>query len=504
MGIKSIRFKFILIIAILMAMMMALQLYFTSQTRRDVLGELDRFSRTVNMATDQFVFEQIQSAGDSGQKARSLKNIRKWTWASDDSLGHEEIETDLNIDDSLVATLKPLIKNSRHSVTRMSIKMDSLQRTIIKLKSKVFTPSVTKLKKNSRQLAKVLEQLERFKKKNLHDVNEQIEFVMPALTNKSPGIVHFSYNTSSLQSALIDIRNRNILISIALFLLALGVIMLIANRFLRPIQTLQKAFDRVVDGDLDATVSVDRTDEIGMLTNAFNHMVSELRKNREKETSVRRKERLASLGQLAAGVAHEIKNPLNAINLTIQHLRDKFIDSKNTAVRGHMDVVQSEIRRLDKIVNNFLSYVRNEKLERKMTDMKAFVLEIIQLYQRELTAHRVKFELDAPELCRLDIDPERFKTVFMNLIINALQAMPNGGVLKISILANAKRIIIQDSGKGIPEKSVEHIFDLFYTTKGSGTGLGLPTAYKIVKAHGGDISIESTEQTGTKVIIDLG
>ncbi len=496
-----------------MASMMALQLYFTNQTQQDVLGELNRFSRTVNSATDEFFVRAENTGKKSDIEAKVAKVKQKWTWAFEDSLGdildnnEIELKTDLNMEDSLIRILNKEKKIQNSGLANLTVKIDSLRKTTVIMESRALKvdkiPARERLKIFKKKLHDVFAKSERTSETGRRKTNERIEFVMPAIAAKAPGILRFSYSTSNLQSALTDIRDRNILISVALFLLALAVIMFIANRFLQPINTLKHAFERVVDGDLSAGVDVNSQDEIGVLSASFNQMVLELRKNREKETMLRRKERLASLGQLAAGVAHEIKNPLNAINLTIQHLNDKFIDTDDAPARKYVDVIQSEIRRLDKIVNNFLSYIRSEKLEIQPVEMTVYIRDILQLYHRELTMHRIKFSLEATESCTFTIDPERFKTVIMNIVINAIQAMPDGGELMIKLNDLEKSVAITDTGIGIPQKNMEHIFDLFYTTKGSGSGLGLPTAYKIVKEHGGDLRIDSREKTGTTVYITL-
>jgi signal transduction histidine kinase len=277
-------------------------------------------------------------------------------------------------------------------------------------------------------------------------------------------------------------------------------ILFISHRFLKPIGTLQNSFKQVVNGDLDVRVPSTSKDEIADLTISFNHMVEELRKNAEKEKLLQRKERLASMGQLAAGVAHEIKNPLNAINLTIEHLSDKFARKDKTA-RKYVNTIQNEISRLDGIVDNFLNFIRSESLNKKEVDVNELVAEVTHLLESEIHSRHINFQFkDCPDF-RLLLDAKRFKTVLLNLILNAIHAMPDGGDLHIETSAENKSIHISDTGEGIPTENLDKIFDLFYTTKSKGTGLGLPTAYKIVKEHGGDIEIKSEINKGTTVII---
>jgi signal transduction histidine kinase len=280
------------------------------------------------------------------------------------------------------------------------------------------------------------------------------------------------------------------------------IILFISHRFLRPIGVLQSSFKKVVDGDLNVEIAAKSRDEIGDLTISFNHMVDELRKNAEKEKLLLRKERLASMGQLAAGVAHEIKNPLNAINLTIEHLGDK-LSSRDKNLKKYIQTIQNEIARLDGIVDNFLNFIRSENLNKTETDVSKMIGEVLRLLESEIQTSNIEVNFNDTNVFKYALDVERFKTVFLNIILNAIHAMPNGGELHIQAEAKEKLIRISDTGKGIPPENLDKIFDLFYTTKSKGTGLGLPTAFKIVKEHGGEMEIESEVGKGTNVFIKL-
>jgi len=258
----------------------------------------------------------------------------------------------------------------------------------------------------------------------------------------------------------------------------------------------------VVDGNMDVHIPVNSRDEIGDLTSSFNHMVLELRKNREKEKLLQQKERLASMGQLAAGVAHEIKNPLNAIHLTIDHLKDKY-SAKDKTAQKYIRTVQNEINRLDKMVDNFLNFVRSDHLEKKWTDINDLISGVLYLLHKQIESQHITLKTDFSTDFTAEIDPERFKTVLLNIILNAVHAMPDGGELKVTTSTAERTVIIEDTGRGIPPRDLDKIFDLFYTTKSKGTGLGLPTAYKIMKEHGGELTLQSEEGKRTGVVIYL-
>jgi signal transduction histidine kinase len=232
-------------------------------------------------------------------------------------------------------------------------------------------------------------------------------------------------------------------------------------------------------------------------------MVDELKKNKQKEIHFQRQERLVSLGELSAGIAHEIKNPLNTINLTIDHLKDSLVTEKNKQAGSYIGNIQQEVRRLDKLVNNFLNYVRSETLQMSETNVNRVVTEIIALYERELTSAGIEVQMEVEDDFIISADSERLKTALINLIVNAIQAMPQGGILSIKSDKKIKHLNIRDTGVGIPEKLLEKIFDPFYTTKAGGTGLGLPTAYKIIREHEGQLIIESEENKGTRITIQF-
>lgn len=341
-------------------------------------------------------------------------------------------------------------------------------------------------------------------RKNNKNSNFDFTFQFPDFSiPDQPRFLKYKYNTAEINNAFVNMRNKNALITSGLFLLSIIAFFFVSRRFTQPIRSLKGSFENVVDGNLDAPITSKSKDEIGDLTNSFNQMVVELQKNREREKILQRKEKLASLGQLAAGVAHEIKNPLNAINLTIEHLRDKFAVDKDKQARKYIETIQSEIRRLDKVVNNFLSFIRSENLELSDTNVNELINNVIHLLQRELESQKINLKLDLNKSFIHPLDGERFKTVIMNIILNAVQAMPKGGEISVSTNPEEKCIYITDTGIGIAQKDLENIFDLFYTTKSSGTGLGLPTAYKIVKEHNGDIQISSEVGKGTEVRIQL-
>jgi len=515
-----------------MAVILSIQFYFTQQTQKDIIDELTQISTKINRVTEgEFIEDQfedyriITSEEDKANDAPHFQYYSKF-----DSLlkrveqgkkSHINIRPGSDgrvfIDQGFKEDFHVRVFERKVNQPRAVLKVGtSKKKGKAQIDKKILVTNDDSLNYYIREIEVDLNPVAEFSKDSVkwtaRGLNRFIKeksapsftFVVPDFSKPtSPRILRLNYDMAELNTALDKIRNRNILITILIFAVSIIGIMVITRKSFKPIDSLKQSFERVVDGDLSVTVDEQSKDEIGALTNSFNQMVSELKKNREKEVILRRKERLASLGQLAAGVAHEIKNPLNAINLTIDHLGDKILPKKDKQAEKYIQTIQTEIRRLDKIVNNFLNYLRSEELEKKDTDVNALISEVIQLYERELISCEIEFSenLDSPFIFK--VDSERLKTALVNIIINAIQAMPEGGRLLISTSLEDKSIKIVDTGIGIEKKDLENIFDIFYTTKSSGTGLGLPTAYKIVKAHSGNIEIKSEIGKGSEVRITL-
>ncbi|MBU4320009.1 MAG: two-component sensor histidine kinase, partial [Nitrospinae bacterium] len=256
------------------------------------------------------------------------------------------------------------------------------------------------------------------------------------------------------------------------------------------------------------TLVTDSKDEIGELTQSFNFMVQKLREQRQMEEKLREAEHLSGIGQLSRSIAHEIRNPLNFISLSVDHIKEKFSPDGNIdAEKFHSLIsnIKQEIQRLNKLVEEFLDYGKPLKLNLQKADIGKLLEGIIEIIWAKAEAEKINIIKDCDFLPSLNIDPDLIKTCVFNVVLNAFQAMPDGGALTIKTepVEGMISIIISDTGKGIPEDELPKVYEPFYTTKRNGLGLGLAMTKRVVEEHGGKVSIHSIAGDGSTVVITL-
>jgi signal transduction histidine kinase len=297
---------------------------------------------------------------------------------------------------------------------------------------------------------------------------------------------------------------------VILGLLLITAIAVFSKRFTRPITELGQAARKVAKDELDFNVPVSGPEEVSALSKTFNEMLAGLRSKRDLEEQLQRAERSAVVGRVASGIAHEIRNPLNFINLSIDHLREAFApkDEPQRATYTHiLMTIKDELARLNRLVSDFLSYGRPAKLKLREIDARALIEEVRDLIntQAEQQGVKVSIEQNGARDAKLYGDAEQIKTCFSNLMINAIQAMPDGGALNISLQPDNSHLEIKfaDTGSGIAPEAMEQIFEPYYSTKDTGIGLGLPLTKKIIEEHGGQIDVESEPNRGTTFTVTL-
>jgi signal transduction histidine kinase len=234
-----------------------------------------------------------------------------------------------------------------------------------------------------------------------------------------------------------------------------------------------------------------------------------LRKVKEMEDRVQLAERLSSLGHLAAGVAHEIRNPLNAMGMGLQRLKREFVpkeDSKKDEYLSFTEVILKEVRRVNEIIEQFLTLSRPFQLNLRVSSLRDLLKNLITLFQEEAFAQGITLQTEwKDDLSPMSMDSEKLTQAFINIMKNGMQAMEKGGVLGIETRTSRDHVevVISDTGSGIPPDQMEKIFNYYYTTKEKGVGLGLPIAHRIIEAHGGQLKVESKVGVGTKVTVTL-
>ncbi|MEI7672177.1 MAG: ATP-binding protein, partial [Deltaproteobacteria bacterium] len=224
---------------------------------------------------------------------------------------------------------------------------------------------------------------------------------------------------------------------------------------------------------------------------------------RRLEEEVARSRRLASLGSLAAGVAHEIRNPLSSIKGFATYFRERYRD--NPEDRETADVMIREVDRLNRVITQLLEFARPLTMHRVSTSLQTLIHHALKMVEGEAQAKRIMVETElSPEVGKISLDTDRMTQVLLNLLQNAIGAMPGGGVLRISGARRDEkgvRITVADTGIGIPKEDLPRVFDPYFTTRPSGTGLGLAIVHNIVEAHGGEIRLESEFGKGTTATI---
>ncbi len=299
----------------------------------------------------------------------------------------------------------------------------------------------------------------------------------------------------------------------------LGMLLIVAiaifsKRLTRPITELSLAARNVAAGNLNFAVPVSGPGEMRVLANTFNEMLAGLRQRADLEEQLERAERSVMVGRLASGIAHEIRNPLNFINLSIDHLQAAFAPKEEASRSSYSHIlttIKDELARLNRLVSDFLSYGRPAKLKLKELDARTLVEEVRDLVQAKADEQGVRIFIESPNgipgsvQTRINADPEQIKTCFSNLMINAVQAMTGGGELHVSMHPNDAFLEIQfvDTGSGILPENLSQIFEPYFSTKETGIGLGLPLTKKIIEEHGGQIGVTSAVGSGTTFTVRL-
>ena len=278
----------------------------------------------------------------------------------------------------------------------------------------------------------------------------------------------------------------------------------------RPMVELQEQIALVSEGNLDVAVSFSRrNDEIGDLGRNFNHMMMQLRESRDEierlhRTQISRAEYLATLGELAAGLAHEIRNPLAGIAGVIEII-GRDLPSTSPA-RAVLKDVRLEVAQINRILTDLLETARPHPPQICLSNLNTTVEHAVMLARQQVLSKPIKIELQqAPNLAEVEHDSDQIHQVLLNLLLNAVQAIEKEGTVRVEIGSrdDCASVVVSDTGRGIPPQNLPNIFRPFYTTRGNGTGLGLSIARRIVEEHHGRIEVSSVVGKGSRFEVVL-
>jgi two-component system NtrC family sensor kinase len=350
------------------------------------------------------------------------------------------------------------------------------------------------------------------------------------------GIMDVQMSLEPLDLALADAQRRSLWLTIAVMLMvSAGTIAFVYRIVRRPVMKLVEGTQRIAQGDLDTRIDVTSKDELGVLASAFNGMTQDLHKAREEanhwsqqleqkvvektaelgriQRQVLLMEKMASLGKLAATVAHELNNPLGGIlnyaKLVERVVRDETLDEAGKReVQHYLTAIQQESRRSGDIVRNLLLFARPSQASFAPVHLSQIIERSLLLVQHRMAMASIACAYQpttADDM--LTCDPDQIQQVLVALLVNAIEAMEDGGELQVIVTpaGNTIELVISDTGVGIPEDAIGHIFEPFFSTKDkeSGVGLGLAVVYGIVRGHSGTIDVASDPGKGTTFTVRL-
>lgn len=330
------------------------------------------------------------------------------------------------------------------------------------------------------------------------------------------GVLNVNYSLAETKRRMFEVTQLFVFSTIAtIAFLSLSIAYIMFRMVRSPLNRIIENMAKVEGGDLSVRMTHGARDEVGRLTNSFNSMIERLDCTKKELdlyhfNQMERADRLASIGEMAAGIAHEVKNPLTGIASAITIINDDFPASDPR--KEILGEVLEQVKRLDKTVNDLLFFGKPTQPEPSCTDLNAALRKTLLFASQHRGSKGGGIEkiLELQDnLPPVYVDPKQIQQVFLNLILNAIQAMNNGGVLTIKTVlveqesARWVRTTIADTGQGIPTQILGKIFTPFFTTKAQGTGLGLAICHKLVTQQGGTINVESEDGKGTVFYIDL-
>jgi len=485
---NTFRGRLLVILAFLLIATLALQFYlnWTAQHENEALREMQE--RTLSAG-----FALGVSGITSQEYLQDLVDQPDQTFLDDEARERIRdiiiIDSDWRIKDSLDPNLVPTVENGTDNFRMLSELTD-----------------LPPLMEGSRLGA----DLEKFpnRKTDENKTNDDEAHALPVETSQGRWYVMVLLKNDKAAAAWR--AARPLVYTLGIVLASTLITFLFVGRFTRPIANLSNAARSVATGDLSVRVpDSGRSDEMGQLAQNFNEMTAALEKNKLLEEQLRQAEKSAVVGRLGSAIAHEIRNPLNYINLTLDHLNTKFDPNDQRSPEYHKLIgrVKTEVGRINQQISDFLNYSRPAKADLKPVEPRSVIEDSLRLIEAQAAENNIKVGVVEQEnVPKLMGDTEYLRSVFNNLFINALQAIgSDGGKLNVKISPDNGfvRFEVADTGSGISAENLPKIFEPYFSTKETGTGLGLAIVQKIVEIHHGTIDVESKEGEGSKFTVRL-
>jgi nitrogen fixation/metabolism regulation signal transduction histidine kinase len=325
--------------------------------------------------------------------------------------------------------------------------------------------------------------------------------------NEVLGVLLIGNSRRDLMELEASMLRTAVIVAVTGILMAIVLSWWATARITRPVRRLAESAGRVAAGNWGATVEIATTDEIGQLARAFNRMTHELVEQRERLVQA---ERVAAWRELARRLAHELKNPLFPLQITVENMqraRAGYPEQFDEVFREGTSTLLAELSNLKQIIGRFSDFARMPAPEMQPVNFNQLVTESMRLFEAQLAKAgiRAAAQLD-PALRPVAADAEQMTRVLRNLILNAVDAMPEGGALTVRTMALGAgvRLEVSDTGQGLTPEECQRLFTPYYTSKTHGTGLGLAIVQSVVSDHKGRIAVESEKGKGTTFRIDLG
>lgn len=344
------------------------------------------------------------------------------------------------------------------------------------------------------------------------DPSRLYDLVVPVIVgDEQLGYVHINLLLDNIRTIQHNNFMNRLAATVLVFMLGIVFTIFLARRYTRPIRRIVESVKKVAAGDLTQTLPVESGDEIGELSASFNEMVLKLREREQLEKRLFEAEHLSKVGQLAAGIAHEIRNPLNYISLAVDHLKEDIgqaCPENGSTVEELLGKIKEEVRRANYMVINFMSYGRPLRLRTAAVSCAELVEKTLSALGEQRDDRRIEFVTDVPpDLPELQGDPELLRTCLVNLVANAIQATSESGRITLRVRFDAGTesflLSVADEGIGIRAEDLPKIMQPYFTSREAGVGLGLAITERIVKEHGGTLTVASTAGSGAVFTITL-